>query len=173
MPRHVAFLRGVMPTNARMPELKRCFEEAGFTDVRTVLGSGNVVFNARTGSEATFERRSEAAMRKRLGRVFPAMVRSVEDLCALLDSEPFAAFRLSAEARKVVTFLREVPAGKLSFPIEMEGARILAIRGREALSAYVRLPTTRGPAFMTLIEKTFGKGVTTRTWETLKKCSVA
>jgi len=46
MPRFVAFLRGVSPLNARMPELKSSFEAAGFRNVRTVLSSGNVVFDA-------------------------------------------------------------------------------------------------------------------------------
>lgn len=31
----------------------------------------------------------------------------------------------------------------------------------------------RGPVFMTLIEKTFGANVTTRTWDTVKKCATA
>ncbi|MGI9089029.1 MAG: DUF1697 domain-containing protein [Chthoniobacterales bacterium] len=44
--RYVAFLRGVRSTNLRMPELKKRFELAGFTDVKTFLSSGNVVFNA-------------------------------------------------------------------------------------------------------------------------------
>ena len=35
--RYAAFLRGVMPTNCKMPELKRCFEAAGFTEVKTVV----------------------------------------------------------------------------------------------------------------------------------------
>ncbi len=68
MPRYAAFLRGVMPTNAKMPELKKCFEEAGFSEVRTLLSSGNVVFDAKKASEAALERRAEAAMEKRLGR---------------------------------------------------------------------------------------------------------
>ncbi len=34
-------------------------------------------------------------------------------------------------------------------------------------SAYV--PSPKGPVFMNLIEKTFGKEVTTRTWETVGK----
>lgn len=42
--RYAALLRGVSPMNARMPALKAAFEAAGFTDVRTVLASGNVVF---------------------------------------------------------------------------------------------------------------------------------
>src|SRR3989475_9845092 len=47
MPRYAAFLRGVMPVNAKMSDLKKAFEAAGFTDVKTILGSGNVVFSAR------------------------------------------------------------------------------------------------------------------------------
>jgi hypothetical protein len=35
------------------------------------------------------------------------------------------------------------------------------------------LPTPRGPVFMALIEKTFGTNVTTRTWNTVRKCAQA
>ena len=50
-----------MPTNAKMPELKKAFESAGFTDVKTVLSSGNVVFSARDASETSLQRKAEAA----------------------------------------------------------------------------------------------------------------
>jgi len=171
MKRYVAFLRGVSPMNAKMAELRRCFEAAGFTDVKTVLSSGNVAFSARAASEPALERRAEAAMAKRLGRTFQTIVRSTQALREMLDADPFARFRLAAKAKRVVTFARRPPRGKLSLPIEMDDARILAVRGREAFIAYV--PSTRGAVFMTLIEKTFGKEVTTRTWETVKKCAVA
>ena len=49
--------------------------------------------------------------------------------------------------------------------------RILASTGREVFTAYV--PSPRGPVFMTLIEKTFGSEVTTRTWDTVRKCATA
>ena len=48
--------------NAKMPELKRAFEAADFTNVKTVLSSGNVVFDARKATEAALERKAEAAM---------------------------------------------------------------------------------------------------------------
>ena len=63
MARYVAFLRAVSPMNAKMPELKKCFEAVGFTDVKTVLSSGNVIFNARAASEAALEHKAEAAKR--------------------------------------------------------------------------------------------------------------
>ena len=58
MPHYVAFLRGVSPMNARTSELKRCFERAGFADVKTVLSSGNVVFDARASQEHSLERKA-------------------------------------------------------------------------------------------------------------------
>jgi hypothetical protein len=59
----------------------------------------------------------------------------------------------------------------LTLPLEMDGARIVAIEGREIFSVYV--PSPRGPAFMRLIEKTFGKNITTRTWDTVARCAKA
>jgi uncharacterized protein (DUF1697 family) len=171
MPRYVAFLRGVSPMNAKMPDLKSCFELAGFTDVKTVLSSGNVAFDARTASEALLERKAEATMTKQLGRTFYTIVRPANALRALLGVDPYAAFHLPANARRVVTFLREPHTEKLPLPIEVGGARILAMNGREIFTAYV--PNPRGPVFMTLIEKTFGANVTTRTWDTVKKCATA
>jgi uncharacterized protein (DUF1697 family) len=167
MPRYAAFLRGVMPMNAKMPELKQAFEAAGFTDVQTVLASGNVVFGARGVSIAALQSKAEAAMKARLRQAFLTIVRPMDALREMLESDPYRSFRLSGAAKRIVTFLREKPRKALSLPIEFEGARILAMRGGEIFSAY--LPNPKGPVFMTLIEKTFGKDLTTRTWDTVAK----
>lgn len=171
MPGYVAFLRGVMPTNARMADLRQCFEDARFADVRTVLSSGNVVFSARGRSEAGLARQAEAAMQKRLGRTFYTIVRPVTLLRALVEADPYAGFGLPPNAKRIVTFLREPHRARISLPFESEGLHIVATTGREILSAY--LPNPRGPVFMTLIEKTFGVNVTTRTWDTVRKCAAA
>jgi uncharacterized protein (DUF1697 family) len=167
MPRYAAFLRGVMPTNVKMADLRASFEAAGFTHVSTVLSSGNVLFDARAASAASLERRAEAAMERRLGRAFMPIVRPVEELRSLVAADPYRGFGLPPDAKRIVTFLRRPADPKVSLPVEVDGARILCVRGGEALGAYVRTP--RGPVFMTLIEKTFGKDVTTRTWETVRK----
>ena len=167
MRRYAAFLRAVSPMNAKMPELKKAFEAAGFEDVKTVLASGNVVFSARAASIASIQQKAEAAMEKRLGKSFLTIVRPVGALRELLASDPYEAFGLPRNAKRVVTFLREKPTTNLDLPIEMDGATILLMKGSEIYSAYV--PSPKGAVFMTLIEKTFGKAVTTRTWETVTK----
>jgi uncharacterized protein (DUF1697 family) len=171
MPRYVALLRGVSPMNAKMPELKRCFEGAGFTNVKTVLASGNVVFDARKAADASLERRIEAAMQAGLERSFRTIVRPQEFLQALLVQDPYASFKVAPQAKRVVTFLRAVPANKLALPIELHGARIHGMTDREVFTAY--LPSDKGPVFMALIEKTFGTDITTRTWDTVRKCAQA
>jgi uncharacterized protein (DUF1697 family) len=171
MPRYVALLRGVSPMNAKMPALKQCFEGAGFTEVKTVLSSGNVVFTTRETSESVLERKAEAAMQNGLGRSFPIIVRPVKALQALLATDPYAEFPLPPAAKRVVTFLRKPPETLPQLPLNREGAHILTIVEREVFTAYVANP--RGPVFMALIERTFGKDATTRTWETIRKCASA
>jgi uncharacterized protein (DUF1697 family) len=167
MPRYAAFLRGVMPMNCKMPALRAAFEAAGFTDVKTVLGSGNVVFDARSTSERAVEQQAEAAMADQLGRAFFTIVRPIAELRDLLSTDPYKPFKVSPDAKRIVTFLRGRPKGKIKLPVELHGARILAMKDGEIFSAY--LPTPKGPVFMGLIEKTFGKDQTTRTWDTVAK----
>src|SRR3712207_1857756 len=127
MPRYAAFLRGVRPTNATMPALKAAFEAAGFADVRTVLSTGNVLFTAPRAAESTLERKAEGAMAKRLGHEFLTIVRAVDALRELLGSDPYERFGVPPNAKRVVTFLRVAPEKRLALPIELDGARILAV----------------------------------------------
>jgi uncharacterized protein (DUF1697 family) len=152
-----------------MPALKRAFELAGFTDVRTLLTSGNVVFSARPGSEARLARKAEAAMQQHLERSFVTFIRSVDSLRTLLDSDPYSDFPTKRGFKRVITFLETAPQAKLALPLEIDGGRILAIVDREVFGDY--RPSDRGPAFMQLLQKTFGKAITSRTWQTVEKAA--
>lgn len=171
MPRYVALLRGVSPSNCKMPQLKECFQAAGFDEVRTVLSSGNVVFSTRASAWTTLEHKGEQAMLASLGHVFPTFVRPTEYLQELVASDPFDGFTLPPTAKRVVTFLRRPVDSEPELPLELDGARILKVTATEVFTAYE--PGPRGPAFMTLLERTFGKEITTRTLDTVRKCAVA
>lgn len=164
---YAAFLRGISPTNASMPALRQALESAGFTAAKTVLASGNASFVTRLGSEASVQKKVDAALREGLGRDVLTILRTIDHLRALLDGDPFERFDLAPGEKRVVTFLAGDPPRDLRLPAVLEGARIHAVQGRDALTSYVRQPGQ--PFFMTLIERTFGKEVTTRTWETVQK----
>ena len=157
--------------NAKMPELKRAFEAAGFTNIKTVLSSGNVVFDARKATEAALERKAEVAMQQALGRTFYTIVRPVSALEALLATDPYANAKLAPQSKCVVSFLRDAPQVMPKLPVVLEDAQIVNVIGREVFCSYV--PGDTGPAFMRLIEKTFGSDITTRTWESMRKCAAA
>src|SRR4051794_31482138 len=118
MARYAAFLRGVSPMNVRMPALKACMESAGFTNVKTLLSSGNVVFDSRATSPRALERKIEAALGEHLGQSFRTFVRSQQALRSILDLDPYKAFRLGSNVKRVVTFLSHEPVKKLKLPIE-------------------------------------------------------
>ena len=164
--RYAAFLRGVSPTNAKMPELQRALEAVGFEDVKTLLSSGNIVFDAPKASNGALEVKVEAAIAKSVGKSFLSIVRSIDELRALIDSDPFKGVRMKPDAKRVVTFLRNPPTG-LKLPIELDDARVLRLAGNTLFTVYV--PNAKGPVFMTLIEKAVGKVQTTRTWQTVEK----
>jgi len=159
--------------NCSMPDLKRSLEAAGLADVKTLLSSGNVAFTiARSLPAAVVQKRVEKAMKDGLGRSFQAVVRTSAQLQQFIQSDPFAEFELPPGGKRVVTFLRSPGAvGYVELPLARHDACILKRVGSEVLSVYV--PDEKGPVFMQLLEGTFGKDITTRTWDTVAKCAVA
>ena len=153
--------------NLKMPVLEAALEEAGFSDVKTLLSSGNVVFSGRRATDIAIEKKVESAIEGKTGKKFGVIVRSIEELQALIDADPYQAFRLPRRLETGRHVLARRAGRKLKLPPALDGAQIWTVRGREALSSYVR--SDKGPVFMALIEKTFGKDVTTRTWDTVQK----
>lgn len=157
--------------NCSMPELKRAFEAAGFADVKTLLSSGNVAFSAKPEIVPILEEKAEAAMQKHLGKVFLTVVRPSSFLRSLVESAPHDGFKLPTGAKPVVTFLRKPQDVVIELPLEHGPAWILKFDRTEVYSAYI--PDDKASAFMALLERKFGKDITTRTLETVRKCSLA
>lgn len=90
MTRYAAFLRGVNVggVNLKMAELAAALGDAGFTDVRTVLASGNVLLDA-TGSAAAVRKRAEAALREAFGYDAWVLVYPLATVRAIADGYPF------------------------------------------------------------------------------------
>jgi uncharacterized protein (DUF1697 family) len=85
----------------------------------------------------------------------------------MIESNPFGSGRPEKGAKRIVTFVRRAPRSELVLPIERDGTRILRFQGGAVFSSYS--PNPKGPIFMALIARNFGKDQTTRTWQTLEK----
>lgn len=146
--RYVALLRGIMPTNPNMrgEKLRQVFEELGFTNVETVIASGNVVFDSSSKSMPAIEKKIETALPEKLGFKSTTMVRSHEDITKLVKRNPFKGVKDEKPNYLVVTFFKD---------------------RRKELCSVVDLHTSSGSNFMAGIEKKYGKEITTRTWKTI------
>ncbi|MEZ0359324.1 DUF1697 domain-containing protein [Mycobacterium sp. SA01] len=90
MTRYAAFLRGVnvSGTTMKMADVAEALTGAGFTDVRTILASGNVLLDS--GATATTVRtKAEAALRDTFGYEAWVLVYDLETLRAIADGYPF------------------------------------------------------------------------------------
>lgn len=91
--RCVALLRGVnLGGNKKVPmaELRRIVQELGFTDVSTLLNSGNVVFTARSNAVRGAAARIQQAVLDELGVSSKVTVLTAAELGAMLDENPLA-----------------------------------------------------------------------------------
>jgi uncharacterized protein (DUF1697 family) len=92
-------------------QLRAQFEALGFTDVATVLASGNVVFGATTGdlSDEGLERRIEAHLADALGYAVPTFVRSATEIEKVASHVPVPGSAPGAGESIQVMFLRAAP----------------------------------------------------------------
>jgi uncharacterized protein (DUF1697 family) len=89
MARLVALLRGInLGSKRRVPmaDLRELLAELGYEDVRTVLQSGNIIF---TGPKAKARETLEAALQDRYGFKVDVVLRTMEELHAVVEAEPF------------------------------------------------------------------------------------
>jgi uncharacterized protein (DUF1697 family) len=167
---YAAFLRGINVggnTLVPMERLRRTFETLQFTNVRTVLASGNVLFEAPAMPVATMEKKIEKALETRLGKNIAVFVRTLDSLQRLAASGPFKEARVAPETRLYVTFLRGRPVKQQVRSNSPGGLRILHVSPGEVLSIVTPAPGTRTIDLMQFLEKEFGDRITTRNYTTI------
>ena len=109
MKRHIALLRGINVGKARrvaMADLRALMEDLGFTNVRTLLNSGNAVFDAKAGSAAAHAKRLRAAILQTLGVDCEVVVKTAADLAAAIAEHPLR-HHANDDARMLVMFTQE------------------------------------------------------------------
>jgi len=112
MSRYVAFLRAINVGGhvVKMDALRRLFEALDFSDVETVIASGNVIFDATSKSSKAIEKRIEDHLQKKLGFPVETFVRSPAELTAVAKYQPFKASEIARAHVLYVGFLDDAPA---------------------------------------------------------------
>jgi uncharacterized protein (DUF1697 family) len=149
-------------------KLKWAFEKMGFRHVRTVISSGNVVFESSSKNAAALEKKVEAALPKLLGFSSTTIIRSQEELEKLIARNPYKGIVHGKKYYTLVTFLKE-HSGKLrTLPRTGPGFKIVGVYKKEFCAVY-DLSRIRTPDMLVRFEKEFNKAITTRTWLTVER----
>ena len=173
MTRYAAFLRGVNlgKRTVKSAELKAAFEAMGFTNVKTLLASGNVLFDARPGKG--LKDKIEAGLEAQFGFEVGTVLRSVDELSAMVAADPFGREEGDDAKLHVLLFDARVPAAlkPQGIPGDYD---VASAAERELFFIFYRKPdgTYLGNSSFDL-EKRLPKGtlVTMRNWNTILKAS--
>jgi uncharacterized protein (DUF1697 family) len=117
-----AFLRGVNVggVNLKMAEVATALSDAGFTNVRTILATGNVLLESKSGlnTPAAVRKKAEAALRERFGYEAWVLAYDIDTVRAISEAFPFErevdgyqSYVTFVTDAKVLDELAALPAG--------------------------------------------------------------
>lgn len=165
----VALLRGINVGAKRiaMGDLRAMVEALGHTNAKTLLNSGNVVFEATRPNTGKIAKDLEAAIVKKCGFSAAVMVVTAADLAAIIAANPLK--KVEDESRYLVAFVQD--------PTVLDKVRPLAKQNwaPESLAVgtkatYVWCPGgVNESKLIKAVTKASGEAVTTRNWATVRK----
>jgi len=172
--KYVALLRAINVGGnhiVRMEELRRAFKVAGYSNISTLLATGNVIFESSNEDIEELTDSLEIFLRKRFGFEIPVLLRTMDNIKALFASDPFKGIKVTNETRLYVSFLSEPKKPSMKIPYESENGlfKILRVTPEEVCCMLTLTQDGDSTKLMNIVEKEFGKRVTTRNWNTIKK----
>jgi uncharacterized protein (DUF1697 family) len=171
----IALVRGINVGRAKripMSELRNLIEELGYSEVRTVLNSGNAAFRSARPDVAKIGATIGAAIESRFGFVVPVIVLTAQHLNDIVAENTL--HKANADPSKfLVAFVADATALARAKPLLSQSWSADAmLLGSKA--AY--LWCANGISESKLLEAFFraiGEGVTTRNWGTVLKLRAA
>ncbi len=167
----VALIRGINVGRAKrvaMAELRAVTAGLGYTGVRTVLNSGNVVFGAEgTAPEAAAAALAEA-LAARLGVAARVTVLTAEELAAAVAENPLRALVTDPSRLLLAVPSRAEDLGRLGPVAEREWAPEAVALGARAAYLWCPAGVAESP-LVAAVARTLGEGVTSRNWSTMTR----
>ena len=117
--RYIAFLRGINVGghNVKMDRIRDLFTELGLTDVRSYIASGNVFFDTDRKDRDVLAKAIEERLKEALGFEVPVFLRTITEVEAILEQDPFKAIPLTEALRFCVVFTDTPLNEKVVLPI--------------------------------------------------------
>ncbi len=144
--KYVTLLRGInVGGNTRVPmvDLKKALEDLGFANVKTLLNSGNAVFEADHATSTQIEEKLE----KTFGFPIAVILRNEKQIKKLIESNPFKDAKIIPSTLLYVSFTDD----------------------EDVINVLDKNEGKHTTELMKDLDKKYGKRITTRNWNTIIK----
>jgi uncharacterized protein (DUF1697 family) len=169
--RFVAFLRGVNLGKRKVlsSDLAASIRSLGFSSVKTLLASGNVIFETEPSDD--LGPRIEAQLQKTFAFPIPIVLRTDAELRAMIAANPFAAWPSDADVKLYVTLLARALPQDMVFDSVPGDFTVVRHDPTELYLVAHRLENGRYGESMDGMSRKLDKAVlaTTRNWNTILK----
>jgi uncharacterized protein (DUF1697 family) len=169
---YVALIRGIGPGDPKKSNesLRSVLESIGLKNVRSVISSGNVIFESDETKTKKLEQLIEGAWPERLGFEATTIVRNKDQLRKIIESDPFDGVTHSDTSYQLVTFFKHPTKPQFDTPYQPPGKPYNVVGYKDnILFTVTNNKIAKTVDLMIWLEKQFGKDITSRTSLTIER----
>lgn len=170
MTRYIAFIRGINGgLTLKVVDLRQLFEKLGFENVRTVLATGNVIFET-AGNKKQIASRVEQEFYHAYSYKTVVILYTKQELQKLVEAEPFNGMAKTPNSSQQVSFVAKQASVPFALPYYKpeKGYTILRKMG-DAICSTLDLSGKTRPDLLVILDRIFDGKVTTRNWQTIER----
>lgn len=169
---YIALLFSIGIGNGRrliMADWRAMMEKMGLQNPRTLIATGNAIFESQHATVRKLEIQLEKAFENRFGRRVDTIVCSAASFCRLAKANPFLKESEQDGSRVVVRIMREPPSRYIVAALEsylMHGERLKIVHGN--IWVHFKDDPNRSAIVRVLGSQRLGVG-TVRNWNTVRR----
>ena len=170
---YVVFLRGINVGGHKkvsMPVLRQLLMQNAYENVATLLNSGNILVTTQESDTAKVENHVALLIEKQFGFHVPVFILPSETFRSLVEQDPFHGIEVHKDLRLYVSYFTNIKNPLPELPWESEdGALQMLSRNDNSLNTILDVSVKGTTDAMKILDYHFGKEITTRNWNTIKK----
>jgi uncharacterized protein (DUF1697 family) len=171
MNKYIAFLRAINVGTGRqvkMDILRKLFEDSGYTNVKSYIQTGNIIFETAENDIQLLRDSIEPRLKETFGFDIPVIIRTDKELKTLLKNNPFKNFISKEKTALYTTLLENTPDSATVTKIEKlsNNTDVLKVIDKDIFwLAYKE--RGKSPITNTSLEKSLRMSATTRNINTM------
>lgn len=166
--KYIAFLRAINVgghNKIKMDDLRKLFVSLGYRNVKTVIQSGNVIFETPERNVKAITAKTGKKLSGFMKKDIKVIVRTHSELSKIVKRNPFDKIEADDGIKMYVFFLYQEPKEKVKIPLMSPTGEVNVFK-KTGLQLFMLVKKVPGKASSPndFIEKSFGVSATARNW---------